>query len=256
MTPMSSTNLPTAVLRCPVCAAPLDDQGLWTCRVCETPHHTECHEYVGGCSRFACSEAATPRRRLAELLRLVTNQEMLEHGGLALGFFVVGIVFYPLLLVALFEAVRVLILGIRRHRLAQHLTQPQLVDHLRTILVSRPLILYQGKTEPKRPSLIVTGLAACTTASVLSHLLLVVFVKTMRPWDITPDLILKFQIWGQILAAAWLTMFYPRYWLEWKQSMMLHQAGRVFRIWREELEPLLALRASKTQLLKPGTGKQ
>jgi hypothetical protein len=57
---------------------------------------------------------------------------------------------------------------------------------------------------------------------------------------------------GQFLAGCWVAMSYPRRWLQWKQTLMLQQAGRVFRMWREELEPLLALRAGKTALLLEG----
>jgi hypothetical protein len=55
--------------RCPVCRDPLAEP-IQSCPTCETPLHLECAQYIGGCARFACAEAATARKRLGELLRL------------------------------------------------------------------------------------------------------------------------------------------------------------------------------------------
>jgi len=40
----------------------------WACPSCETPMHPSCAEYVGGCIRFACPQAASPRRRVITVL--------------------------------------------------------------------------------------------------------------------------------------------------------------------------------------------
>jgi hypothetical protein len=53
---------------CPVCRDPLGDSGVAVCPTCETPVHAACQEYAGGCVRFACVEASTPRQRLATCL--------------------------------------------------------------------------------------------------------------------------------------------------------------------------------------------
>lgn len=101
---MAQTDAGTVtVLRCPVCSEPLDQRPLWTSRTCETPQHQECAQYIGGCSRFACPEAATPRRRVAEVLRLITSDEVIEHFGRCASFLFLCIPFFmvfwlPLLL--------------------------------------------------------------------------------------------------------------------------------------------------------------
>jgi hypothetical protein len=61
------SSLPHAV-PCPVCRGPLV-WPVWTCGACETGHHTACSEEIGGCARYACSEAASPERRLGLYLR-------------------------------------------------------------------------------------------------------------------------------------------------------------------------------------------
>lgn len=41
--------------RCPVCGSPLHGT-LTRCRTCRTPHHSECWQYAGGCSTYACGQ--------------------------------------------------------------------------------------------------------------------------------------------------------------------------------------------------------
>ena len=43
------------LIRCPVCRAEATGT-LALCSQCETPHHPECWEFVGGCAVFACGE--------------------------------------------------------------------------------------------------------------------------------------------------------------------------------------------------------
>jgi hypothetical protein len=42
---------------CPVCAAPITVDEARPCPRCETPHHGECWDYVGGCAIFGCRPA-------------------------------------------------------------------------------------------------------------------------------------------------------------------------------------------------------
>jgi hypothetical protein len=70
------------VLKCPVCSNPLAALPTRTCPECETPVHIECGDLVGGCPRFACPEAATAGRRVAEYLKVRLDQTFaLAMGG-------------------------------------------------------------------------------------------------------------------------------------------------------------------------------
>jgi Prokaryotic RING finger family 1 len=40
---------------CKVCGEPVLDGQVITCSVCNTPHHRDCWEYVGGCSIYGCN---------------------------------------------------------------------------------------------------------------------------------------------------------------------------------------------------------
>lgn len=52
---------PVVPVRCPVCGeAP--GHAAWRCERCETPHHTECAEYFGGCAIFGCRDGHLPAR--------------------------------------------------------------------------------------------------------------------------------------------------------------------------------------------------
>src|SRR5687768_17520901 len=66
--------------RCPVCVSPFGAAALYTCSVCETRLHTECAEYLGGCARFACTEAATPRKRLTQYLEAYSLESVHLYG--------------------------------------------------------------------------------------------------------------------------------------------------------------------------------
>jgi hypothetical protein len=44
-------NLPAG--HCQVCGEQLRGE-LQHCPLCNTPHHTECWEYIGGCSTYGC----------------------------------------------------------------------------------------------------------------------------------------------------------------------------------------------------------
>ena len=41
-------------VKCPVCASRIGGE-VHTCERCDTPHHTDCWDYNGGCAIFACS---------------------------------------------------------------------------------------------------------------------------------------------------------------------------------------------------------
>jgi hypothetical protein len=43
--------------RCRVCGEPLDAQPVY-CVACETPHHSDCWQYLGRCAIFACGAQA------------------------------------------------------------------------------------------------------------------------------------------------------------------------------------------------------
>jgi len=43
--------------RCRVCGAPVDGDHV-CCRQCDTPHHGDCWDYVGGCATFGCGSTA------------------------------------------------------------------------------------------------------------------------------------------------------------------------------------------------------
>lgn len=58
---------------CPVCACAMDDgESLHICDDCETPHHSDCWDYSGGCAIFGCRKGALRKfeagRRRAHLL--------------------------------------------------------------------------------------------------------------------------------------------------------------------------------------------
>ena len=38
---------------CQICGYPMNDDAV-VCQTCETPHHKECWEYIGGCSTYGC----------------------------------------------------------------------------------------------------------------------------------------------------------------------------------------------------------
>lgn len=79
------TTLPGGA-RCPVCAQLLGIKPTRTCAVCETPVHAECADYIGGCARFACPEAATVRKRAVDYLRAdYAAEEWTGHGLPSLG---------------------------------------------------------------------------------------------------------------------------------------------------------------------------
>ena len=46
-----------AAASCPVCAASLGEEHV-SCRRCDSPHHSECWEYIGCCSTFGCGSTA------------------------------------------------------------------------------------------------------------------------------------------------------------------------------------------------------
>jgi hypothetical protein len=69
--------------RCPLCRDPLDATPIVTCDVCETALHAACREYLGGCARFACTAAATPRGRLVEYLAANLELRLMNYGALA-----------------------------------------------------------------------------------------------------------------------------------------------------------------------------
>jgi hypothetical protein len=54
--------------RCPVCGEALGDLPLHRCASCETAVHAACAEFLGGCARYACVEAATTRGRVQRYL--------------------------------------------------------------------------------------------------------------------------------------------------------------------------------------------
>jgi hypothetical protein len=69
---------------CLVCRKPLSELPTVTCQSCETAIHTECHEYLGGCGRFACVEAASPRMRVVKYLdSRIREWSIRRVGGLA-----------------------------------------------------------------------------------------------------------------------------------------------------------------------------
>lgn len=99
---------PTTVA-CPVCAARIEGAGAAACPRCETPHHQECWDYVGGCAIFGCRPAlppgtsspavrgaATPGRpRVAGLARWYLRVVRLQWWALlVMGF---GLAFLPVL---------------------------------------------------------------------------------------------------------------------------------------------------------------
>lgn len=43
-------------LSCPICANPVPVEEAVACARCSSPHHEDCWEFAGGCSRFACGE--------------------------------------------------------------------------------------------------------------------------------------------------------------------------------------------------------
>lgn len=69
-------------LRCPVCADELSLRAQQSCPTCETPVHADCREYIGGCARFACPEAATPRGRVLEFVTVCLDQQLLSSRAL------------------------------------------------------------------------------------------------------------------------------------------------------------------------------
>lgn len=68
--------------RCPVCAEALADKPLRRCATCETAAHEACAEFLGGCARYACAEAATPRGRVQRYVA----ERVVHEGATALLF--------------------------------------------------------------------------------------------------------------------------------------------------------------------------
>ena len=48
---MAKVELAAAI--CQICGYPMNDEAV-VCQTCETPHHKECWEYIGGCSTYGC----------------------------------------------------------------------------------------------------------------------------------------------------------------------------------------------------------
>lgn len=71
-------------LRCPVCSDELSLRTQQSCPTCETPIHSDCREYIGGCARFACPEAATPRGRVLEFVTVCLDQQLLSARALTM----------------------------------------------------------------------------------------------------------------------------------------------------------------------------
>jgi hypothetical protein len=69
---------------CPVCRDPIDGGDVFTCGQCETTLHTNCKDYIGGCARYACVDAATPRHRLAEYLTSELNMRLMNSGAMCI----------------------------------------------------------------------------------------------------------------------------------------------------------------------------
>jgi hypothetical protein len=68
---------------CPFCRCELEPAQAIICTECETPLHRECHAELGGCARFACVEAATPRRRLQKWFGAVARADVFTSAGAA-----------------------------------------------------------------------------------------------------------------------------------------------------------------------------
>ncbi len=52
----------TGAAACPVCAEAVGPEA-WACPACLTPHHPECHEYLGGCATYGCAGSPPIRAR-------------------------------------------------------------------------------------------------------------------------------------------------------------------------------------------------
>mgnify|MGYP006286410321 CR=1 FL=1 len=65
------------MIECPVCGSPIEDEPRY-CPRCDTPHHQDCWDYVGGCAIFACRDHGKSRALLspsAELQRPVAPRD-------------------------------------------------------------------------------------------------------------------------------------------------------------------------------------
>lgn len=58
---MSRLSEATEASRCPVCNGEIATAVAAPCPRCETPHHQECWDYVGGCAIFGCRPAPSGR---------------------------------------------------------------------------------------------------------------------------------------------------------------------------------------------------
>jgi len=81
--PASKDSVPS-VSTCLVCRLPLAGRPVTTCPSCETVLHSDCAQYLGGCARFACVEAATPRGRVVKFLQARLTASSGQLLGLAL----------------------------------------------------------------------------------------------------------------------------------------------------------------------------
>lgn len=78
-----------ATVRCLVCGEGFGAPPV-RCPRCQAPHHADCWEYVPGCARFACADAAPPEigawplahRLVATRSTLLTTGAVLLEGGL------------------------------------------------------------------------------------------------------------------------------------------------------------------------------
>lgn len=73
--------LTQAILKCPVCGSALASLPTEVCVRCETPVHVQCARFVGGCARFACEAAATPRKRVVDYLKTMRRVSALRTIG-------------------------------------------------------------------------------------------------------------------------------------------------------------------------------
>lgn len=232
------------ILRCPVCSESLDRRPVRTCTVCETPFHRECGDYIGGCPRFACEEAANPRRRVAELLGLLVTERIWHHAGRMLGYPLIGIVIPPLFpiffAVAVLHFARMCDLLYRRYLLTRPMSLDVLVGQLRKVLPGHPEVLEVPTRPPPRPGLASFCLkwsAGCLVSGGALLLAIHLGVRLVAP--ITGSFVLIILMAFQFIVPYAIVFRYVPDWLEWNRQTSLHGAQRVFRLWREELRTLL-----------------
>jgi len=75
------------VAKCLVCGDPIEKLPNVECKVCETPHHTECWNSIGGCSTFGCENQANK----CEIIPVEDRKKIVKKQWIRTGLVLLGL---------------------------------------------------------------------------------------------------------------------------------------------------------------------